>query len=627
MTNKLGVLVCPFIKREVATVLKSEDFNDVTVATFPARCYGPQLEWDDIAKTLPSDMDYSQIIVVGSYCLARLQNITKEMEGCQVHCMTQCFSLLTNQDIINSYLKEKAYLLTPGWLAGWRARVNELGFDDENDGEILREFFTESASKLLLLDTGVDKKSNERLQVFADFVGLPFDIVPIGLDFLRLFMTKIVLEWRLKDEKEQATTALNESRREMTDYAMAMDVFSDLAQVLTEVDAIERIFDLFSMLFAPKELFYLSIQNGKPAEQVRSHSGWIADSAAVQNRLENFAGEYAWVEAEASFILRIGYRDETVGILEVNGIAFPEYKERYLNLAVSFVGVCGLAIDNARKYQQLTAQKNQLAQTLKELQETQQQLVESEKMAALGNLVAGVAHEINTPVGNSIMATSAVINRSQQLSALYQDKAMKRADLENYLQFVRQTTQILLSNLQRTGDLIKSFKQVSVDQAVESRRQFKVKAYLQDVIRSLEPQLNTTSIQIVLDCDENLELNSYPGVFAQIITNLVINSIVHGFRGQNEGQITIECALSISQNEQLCLQYRDNGRGISADNLVKIFDPFFTTNKQIGTGLGLHIIYNIVTQKLNGSINCESELGDGVLFIILVPLDTELTNE
>ncbi len=268
----------------------------------------------------------------------------------------------------------------------------------------------------------------------------------------------------------------------------------------------------------------------------------------------------------------------------------------------------GTIISIWRDVTRQTKQRNQLSQTLKELQETQQQLIEAEKMAALGNLVAGVAHEMNTPIGNSILAASTVINKNRQIAVLYQDKKMKRADLEDYLQFTRQTGQLLLSNLQRTADLIQSFKQVSVDQSIEQRRQFKLKTYLQDVIRSLKPQFKTKPLQIVIDCDEKLELNSYPGAFAQIITNLTLNSIIHGFQDQNKGQINITIS---NQNKQLCLQYRDNGRGISANNLGKIFDPFFTTKGEgKGTGLGMSTVYGIVKQN-NGSIYVYSEEGKG----------------
>ncbi|MBI4649011.1 MAG: tetratricopeptide repeat-containing sensor histidine kinase [Bacteroidia bacterium] len=282
----------------------------------------------------------------------------------------------------------------------------------------------------------------------------------------------------------------------------------------------------------------------------------------------------------------------------------------------------------------VTQQKEQLAETLNTLRQTQTQLVESEKMASLGSLVAGVAHEINTPVGIGITASSSLVEDTKQFAELYKNQKMRRKDLEEYLENTYKTGKLIFNNMNRTGELVQSFKQVSIDQTTEKQRKFNLKSYLQDIIQSIKPEFKGKAIKVDIDCDENIEINSYPGVFAQIITNLALNSIRHGFRERDEGEIRITAhppAPSQREGEQpnslpfvedlgggLILQYSDNGCGISDENLPKIFDPFFTTNKQIGTGLGLHIVYNLVTQKLKGTVNCESR--EGVLFSVEIPI-------
>ncbi|MCK4698864.1 MAG: HAMP domain-containing histidine kinase, partial [Bacteroidales bacterium] len=161
--------------------------------------------------------------------------------------------------------------------------------------------------------------------------------------------------------------------------------------------------------------------------------------------------------------------------------------------------------------------------------------------------------------------------------------------------------------------------QVSVDQSTEQQREFYLKAYLEDVIRSLYPKLKQRDIDINIECDEKLQLNSYPGTFAQIFTNLVLNSIAHGFKEEkSKGVIDI---LVKQEAKQIQIEYKDNGEGISHEILPKIFDPFFTTDQSKGTGLGLNIIYNLVTQKLKGSIKCESEEKKGAVFRIVVPVE------
>jgi two-component system sensor histidine kinase ChiS len=265
----------------------------------------------------------------------------------------------------------------------------------------------------------------------------------------------------------------------------------------------------------------------------------------------------------------------------------------------------------------LEEQKEELQTTLENLQQTQEQLIESKKMAALGGLVAGVAHEINTPVGITITAASGLIEETKKMADLYKENKISRAEFKDYLNTANQSVKLILSNMERTATMIQSFKQVSVDQSTENKRNFKLKSYTEDVIRSLYPKLKNRKIHINLDIEEELEIDSYPGAYSQIITNLVLNSITHGFDEKHEGRIELK---AISRNGELMIEYKDNGKGISKENQKKIFNPFFTTNKKVGTGLGMHIVYNLVTQRLKGNIECSSNPGEGVLFKMQIPL-------
>jgi|GEM_PF-1083250 len=265
----------------------------------------------------------------------------------------------------------------------------------------------------------------------------------------------------------------------------------------------------------------------------------------------------------------------------------------------------------------LFSQKQELQQTLDRLKETQDQLIQSEKLAALGGLVAGVAHEINTPVGISVTAASSLMDETTQMAELYKQNKISRNEFKEYLNTANQSARLILSNMERTANLVQSFKQVSVDQSTSQKRKFKLKAYTEDVIRSMYSILKKRKISINLDMEDDLELDSYPGTFSQIITNLILNSLTHGFGEHDKGKIELTARFDMGR---LHFEYADNGKGISQENLRKIFEPFFTTNKKIGTGLGMHIIYNLVTQKLNGTICCESESNMGTRFIIDMPL-------
>ncbi|MBW3586606.1 MAG: HAMP domain-containing histidine kinase, partial [Cyanobacteria bacterium 0813] len=260
---------------------------------------------------------------------------------------------------------------------------------------------------------------------------------------------------------------------------------------------------------------------------------------------------------------------------------------------------------------------SELSQTLEDLKSAQNKLVESEKMAALGGLVAGVAHEINTPIGIGITAASLLAEKATKFFELYSNGQIKRSELEKFLDTAMQSSNMILSNLTRAADLIHSFKEVAVDQSSELKRTFNLKNYLEEILTSLTAKLKRTKHKIEIKCDENILLNSYPGVLSQIVTNLVFNSLLHAYDRQDEGILTFDFKL---EGDRLIFEYADNGKGIAPENLSKIFEPFFTTKRgQGGTGLGLHIIYNLVTQKLNGTIRCESQLKKGTKFMIEFP--------
>jgi signal transduction histidine kinase len=235
-------------------------------------------------------------------------------------------------------------------------------------------------------------------------------------------------------------------------------------------------------------------------------------------------------------------------------------------------------------------------------------------MASLGGLVAGVAHEINTPVGICITAASLLADKSTAFFETFKSGQMKRSQLEKFLDTAIQSSSMVLSNLNRAADLISSFKQVAVDQTTEEQRTFNLKQYLSEVLIPLHPKLRTTYHQVEIQGDEAIILNSYPGALAQIITNLLINSLTHAYSPEDAGHLIFDCK---QEGEEIILTYSDDGQGIHPENLGKIFDPFFTTKRgQGGSGLGLHIVYNLVIQKLHGTIECESQLGAGTRFII-----------
>ncbi|HEY9824530.1 MAG TPA: ATP-binding protein, partial [Stenomitos sp.] len=266
---------------------------------------------------------------------------------------------------------------------------------------------------------------------------------------------------------------------------------------------------------------------------------------------------------------------------------------------------------------QLQEKAQQLEDTLHNLKQAETQLIQTEKMAALGGLVAGIAHEISTPLGIGVTAASLLVEKTVAFNERVEAGTLKRSDLVKFLDVAHQSAQMTLTNLDRAAALIQSFKQVAVDQSSESRRLFNLAAYLDEVLLQLSPKLQETPHRIQVEGDRTLVLNSYPGAFSQIVTNLVMNSLVHAYDPDTAGCITLHFTRNTTG---LHFEYTDDGCGIPPQNLSKIFEPFFTTKRgKGGSGLGLHIVYNLVTQKLGGTICCNSQVGGGTTFIIELP--------
>ncbi|MBF0202261.1 MAG: response regulator [Desulfamplus sp.] len=274
--------------------------------------------------------------------------------------------------------------------------------------------------------------------------------------------------------------------------------------------------------------------------------------------------------------------------------------------------------EKERYQKSLETANSQLVQSFKVLKKTRDKLVQSEKMAALGGLVAGVAHEINTPVGIAITAASFLKEKTVSVENLLASGDLKKSDLESYLQNMAEVSHSILMNMERAAALIKSFKQVAVDQTIEEKRIFNFKKYLQDVLITLKPGYrHRPQIVIEIKCRDDIEVNSYPGAFSQIFSNLVMNSLIHGFKEKQAGKIVFDIS---SIGNRLEMRYRDTGSGMTEEQIKKVFDPFFTTIRgQGGTGLGMSVVFNLVTQTLKGAIDCRSVSGEWSEFHIAVP--------
>lgn len=277
------------------------------------------------------------------------------------------------------------------------------------------------------------------------------------------------------------------------------------------------------------------------------------------------------------------------------------------------------AIAKRKAEDELRASKEKAENALTELREAQQNLIDAERLAALGGLVAGVAHEVNNPIGISLTVASSFARRCEGFAAeLKSDTPLRRSRLEEFIEGSRDAAQQLVGNLQRAAELIQSFKQVAVDRSHADRREFDLREATEQIVASLRPVLKKSRLNLSIDVPDGLVIDSYPGAYGQVLTNLFLNAVTHAFPDGQSGVVSIQAQPQGANDVQIVVS--DDGAGMTSEVLRQAFDPFFTTRRNLGgTGLGLHIVYNLVSQQLGGRLGLDSRPGHGTTFRISLP--------
>ncbi|OYU27270.1 MAG: hypothetical protein CFE41_11775 [Burkholderiales bacterium PBB2] len=308
--------------------------------------------------------------------------------------------------------------------------------------------------------------------------------------------------------------------------------------------------------------------------------------------------------ARSGLYVPLQIKGQVKGLICVLSDQVDAYRQTDLDLLQALAAYAAVALDNADAYAQL--------------RRTQTQLFEQEKLASLGSLVAGVAHELNTPLGNSLLAASTLQDGTREFKDLLATGQLRRSELQTFCDTTEASAGLLVRGLASAAGLVSSFKQLAVDQTSERRRLFELQQLCEEVQLSLINRLRKDGHQLQIQVEPGLSLDSYPGPLGQVLSNLVLNSIIHGFEGRQNGQMRIEAEAAGA--ERVRLRFRDNGRGIAPEHLSRVFDPFFTTKLGSGgSGLGLHLCYTIVRSMLGGEITVSSTAGEGAQFELLLP--------
>jgi ligand-binding sensor domain-containing protein/signal transduction histidine kinase len=317
-------------------------------------------------------------------------------------------------------------------------------------------------------------------------------------------------------------------------------------------------------------------------------------------------------EPRSLIYVPISVSGQVRGVITVHSYRANAYQRIDLDMLNTLASYVAVAFANADSYRQL--------------QDTQQQLVEREKLAALGSLVAGVAHELNTPIGNSLVIASTLEDKTSEIELRNSQNAMRRSDLNNFIDAAREASTLLMRSLHNAAELVNSFKQVAVDQASAKRRGFDLHQASQEIVTTMKNQIRKAGHQIDLEMPDDIAMDSFPGPYGQVIINLINNALLHAFDDRSGGEIRL-WAVRLGP-DRVRIVFQDNGKGIAIEHQARIFDPFFTTKLgQGGNGLGLSITYNIVTSLLDGTIRVDSVVGVGTRFTMDLPLKASLAGD
>ena len=308
------------------------------------------------------------------------------------------------------------------------------------------------------------------------------------------------------------------------------------------------------------------------------------------------------------------------------GIGMPEITDSMLNKKdfwLTLSRIFAMALIQSELYENLEKRvedrTKEVTEKTQELEKAHAHIIQSEKMASLGKIVAGVAHELNTPIGAALTESTNLDFRVNTIFAKFSDNKLSKSNLNAFLEDTGDGLKNIVFSLTRAADIVRDFKQISVDQSTNNRREIELGEYLKQIMKTFESKISRKMVSLEYGKISDIVTMIEPGVVAQIMTNLTMNSLIHGFDNQGPGRLAIEL---IEEDDDILISFSDNGKGIEEADIAKIFDPFFTTKfGQGGSGLGLNVVFNLVNSKLHGSIECKSELGSGTTFFVRFPIE------
>ena len=562
--------ICESFARELREVTK--EYGSIVINPYKAKC-----KYQDVDDFYEKQNIEEDSYILGG-CTLNKNNLKYRASFDKEE---KCFNMFAPKAVVDFYIEKGGYVITPGWLSNWKKYVKEIWGFEKVDAQM---FFKEFCKTLVLLDTQVDKNSTKHLEEFAIFVDRPFEIMPVGLDFFKLYVDNLIYKSQIKKLRVESTKRVDEAMQVKANYEMAFDMLSRIIEKLDEKDIIQKIKEVFIILFAAEKITYIAIEDSKIVEK---HSSTITIDEISSNLLES---RELYTLMENGFMLKLMYGNKVVGIVKLENIAFMRYINQYINLAVSISDVCALAVDNSRNYIKT--------------KEVEAQLIEHAKIAAMSEMMGSVAHQWRQPL-NELNINIEMLEDYYEIGKIDEDF------IEIFIDKNIRIIQFLSKTITSFSDFFRTNKE-KVD--------FGIRDSIEKTLEVIQMQLTKNGVEVEVTGSDS-KIYGLPNEFQQVLLNIINNSKDAIIENNNkEGKISIDV---MQKEKSVSITITDNGGGLDDDIIGRVFEPYFTTKEQgKGLGMGLYISKVIIEDSLGGLLSVKN-CADGAEFKIVLEVDNE----